>query len=178
VRAAAFIAVLTAAAVVCSHPLEAQRATDKVPTLSVEDYVQIRQLVASYAFGLDGGGNNGYDYADLFAPGAEFVRPPTTGRDNLAKLALDQPHGPIYVRHFITNIVIEPTATAITGKQYLVVIDVPEAAGQTGSVFVAGHYEDEYVKTPQGWRFKRREFIPSRSGAATAPAAGRGSTLQ
>jgi hypothetical protein len=164
-------AALTIGVLTWAAPLAAQRATAPAPALSVEDYVQIRQLVASYAFGLDGGGNNGYDYADLFAPGAEFVRPPTTGRDNLAKLALDQPHGPIYTRHFITNIIIEPTPTGVTGKQYLVVIDVPEAPGQTGSVFVAGHYEDQYAKTPQGWRFQRREFIPSRSGTAPAPAA-------
>ena len=160
---------LTLAILAWAAPLAAQPAA--APALGVEDYIQIRQLVANYAFGLDGGGNNGYDYADLFAPGAEFVRPPTTGRDNLAKLALEQPHGPIYTRHFITNIVIEPTPAGVTGKQYLVVIDVPEAPGQTGSVFVAGHYEDQYVKTPQGWRFKRREFIPSRAGTAPAPAA-------
>jgi len=158
--------------IVCAQAAGAQPPAAQASVLSVEDYLQIRQLVASYAFGLDGGGNNGYDYADLFAPGAEFVRPPTTGRDNLAKLALGQPHGPIYTRHFITNIVIEPTARGVTGKQYLVVIDVPEPRGKPGSVFVAGHYEDEYVRTPQGWRFKRREFIPSRSGAAPAAPAG------
>jgi hypothetical protein len=162
---------LTVAIFVSTNPLEAQRGAAPAPALTVDDYVQIRQLVASYAFGLDGGGNNGYAYADLFAPDALFVRPPTTGRDNLAKLALDQPHGPIYTRHFITNIVIEPTPAGVTGKQYLVVIDVPEKPGQTGSVFVAGHYEDQYVKTAQGWRFKRREFIPSRSGTEPPPAA-------
>ncbi len=162
---------LTAAVLALAAPLMAQRAATPATPLTVDDYLQIRQLVASYAFGLDGGGNNGYDYADLFAPGAEFVRPPTTGRDNLAKLAIEQPHGPIYTRHFITNIVVDPTPAGVTGRQYLVVIDVPEAPGQTGSVFVAGHYEDQYVKTPQGWRFKRREFIPSRSGTAPAPAA-------
>jgi hypothetical protein len=174
----AFAGALAIGIVICASPLEGQRGTAQLRALTVEDYIQIRQLVASYAFGLDGGGNNGYDYADLFAPGAVFVRPPTTGRDNLAKLALDQPHGPIYARHFITNIVIEPSSTGVTGKQYLVVIDVPEKPGQTGSVFVAGHYEDEYSKTAQGWRFKRREFIPSRSGSTAGPAAPAGRAPQ
>ena len=167
----ALAAALMAGMLMSAQPLKAQSAATAAPALSVEDYVQIQQLVASYAFGLDGGGNNGFAYADLFAPDALFVRPPTTGRDNLAKLALDQPHGPIYTRHFITNIVIEPTRAGVTGKQYLVVIDVPEKPGQTGSVFVAGHYEDQYVKTAQGWRFKRREFIPSRAGNEPPPAA-------
>ena len=26
-----------------------------------------------------------------------------------------------------------------------------------------GHYEDRYVKTTQGWKFKRREYIPMKS---------------
>ena len=86
------------------------------PALTADDYLQIRQLVARYAIALDGGGNAGFDYAELFAPGAEFIRPYTTGRDNLAKLALDQPHGPLYVRHFITNHVIESSAAGIIGS--------------------------------------------------------------
>jgi hypothetical protein len=142
-------------------------------TLGVDDYLQIRALVASYAFALDGGGNNGFAYADLFAPGAEFIRPYTVGRDNLAKLALDQPHGPLYTRHFITNHVIEPAPGGATGKQYLLVADISETREKPGSIFLAGHYEDQYVKTPQGWRFKRREFIQSRAGTAPPPAQAR-----
>jgi len=34
-----------------------------------------------------------------------------------------------------------------------------------------GHYEDVYIKTPVGWRFKKRDFIPSTSGADPAPLA-------
>ena len=142
----------------------------KPVALSADEYLQIRHLVASYAFMLDSGQDAGFGYADLFAPGAEFIRPYTTGRDNLAKLALDQPHGPLYTRHFITNHVIEPSAAGVTGKQYLLVADISETREKPGSIFLAGHYEDQYVKTERGWRFKRREFIPSRPGPA-APAA-------
>ena len=139
-------------------------------TLTVEDYLEIDQLVTKYAYALDTGANDGFMYADLFAPGAEFIRPPTKGRDNLAQLALDQPHGLQYVRHYLTNKLIEPAADGATGKQYLVVIDIGQG-GQPSSIFIGGHYEDVYVKTAQGWRFKRREFIPSRT-AAEAQAAG------
>jgi hypothetical protein len=131
--------------------------------LTVDDYQQIQQLVSSYPYALDTGANNGYMYADLFAPDGEFIRPYTKGRDNLATLALDQPHGPAYVRHFLANQLIEPTADGAIGKQYLVVIDIGEGQ-KPSSIFLGGHYEDVYVKTPQGWRFKRREFIPSRAG--------------
>jgi hypothetical protein len=141
-------------------------------TLTVEDYLEIQKLVSSYPYALDTGANDGYMYADLFAEGAEFIRPYTVGRDNLAKLALDQPHGPEYVRHFLMNQLIEPAPGGATGKQYLVVIDIGEA-GKPSGIFIAGHYDDVYVKTDDGWRFKRREFIPSRSGVQP-PEAGRG----
>jgi hypothetical protein len=141
-------------------------------TLTVDDYLEIQKLVHSYAYALDTGADNGYMYADLFADGAEFIRPYTVGRDNLAKLALAQPHGPQYVRHYLMNQLIESTPAGVTGKQYLAVIDIGESGAPSG-IFVGGHYEDVYVKTAQGWRFKRREFIPSRSGV-DPPEAGRG----
>jgi hypothetical protein len=144
-------------------PPGAARPARKAGTLTPQDYQEIQQLVSSYPFALDSGANNGYMYADLFAADGEFIRPYTKGRDNLAKLALDQPHGPAYVRHFLANQLIEPTADGAIGKQYLVVIDIGEGQ-KPGSIFIGGHYEDVYVKTAQGWRFRRREFIPSRSG--------------
>jgi hypothetical protein len=59
------------------------------------------------------------------------------------------------VRHFITNHVIEPSAEGATGKVYLMVVDCEE--GQPSSIYIGGHYEDVYVKTPAGWRIKRRD---------------------
>jgi hypothetical protein len=32
----------------------------------------------------------------------------------------------------------------------------------TTVTLVGGRYDDEYVKTPQGWKFKVRTFTPSR----------------
>ena len=131
--------------------------------LTAEDYVEIQQLVVSYPYALDTAANNGFNYADLFAPDGEFIRPPTKGRDNLAKLALDQPHGANYVRHFLANQLVEPTADGAIGKQYLVVIDVGEN-GKPSTLFLGGHYEETYEKTADGWRFKTRRLITPRSG--------------
>ena len=136
-------------------------------TLTAEDHIEIQQLVVGYPYALDTAANNGYDYADLFAPDGEFIRPPTKGRDALAKLAIDQPHGANYVRHYLANQLVEPTADGAIGKQYLVVIDVGEA-GKPSTIFLGGHYEDVYAKTDAGWKFKRREFIPSRKPAPAA----------
>ena len=147
-------------------------ATTQVPTLTPQDYLDIQQLVSSYPYGLDGNTDNGASYANLFAPGGVFGRPRTEGRDNLAALANREPHGANYVRHFITNHVIEPSPGGAIGKEYAVIIDIGENANP-GRIFLGGRYDDEYVKTPQGWKFKMRTFTPSRVDVQPAPA-GRG----
>lgn len=67
-----------------------------------------------------------------------------------------EPHGPNYARHFVFNHVIEPSRRGATGKAYVAVIDLaprqPQAA--THSIFMLGCYDDQYVKTAQGWRHR------------------------
>ena len=131
--------------------------------LTAEDYIGIQDLVARYPFALDGDTDQGASYANLFTPDAVFSLPRTEGRDNLAKLALAQPHGPLYARHFIANHVIDAAPGGATGKEYLVVADI-DAPGKPGKVFLVGHYDDTYVKTADGWRFKTRTFVTARPG--------------
>ena len=136
-------------------------------SLTAMDYVEIRKLVAGYAYGLDGGADNGYAYADLFAPdGSVFGR--TTGRENIANLARREPHGPEYTRHFLTNVVIEPSSEGATGRQYLAVIDIGED-GKSTSIFLGGRYDDVYERTPQGWRFKSRTLVRAEPPLAAVP---------
>ena len=166
-----------AAPLVTMRPLETTATSSgKGPTLAPMDYIQIRKLVANYAYGLDTGADNGYLYADNFAPGATFGR--STGRENLANLARREPHGPDYVRHFLTNVVIEPSPEGAIGRQYLAVIDVGDGVKPT-SFFLGGKYDDVYVKTPQGWKYKSRNLTRARSAAspaASAPAGGPSTT--
>lgn len=151
-----------------------QRSSPTTPSvLTPQDYIDIQQLVSSYAYGLDGNTDNGATYASLFAPGGIFGRPRTQGRDNLAALANREPRGAKYVRHFITNHVIEPSPGGAIGKEYAVIIDINEN-GEPGRIFLGGRYDDEYVKTPQGWKFKTRTFTPSRVDVQPPPPAGRG----
>ena len=183
-------AVLTALAAVASGQV---KSTAKAMTLTPMDYVEIRQLVNRYAFALDTGSSNGYDYADLFAADGEFMRPYAKGREQLAALARGPRLGPNNTVHYIMNHVIEPTSDGAIGKAYLIELnwDIPPAqvAGGRGAgagpangwdivgrkagelARTGGHYEDVYVKTPVGWRFKKRDFIPSTSGADPAPLA-------
>ena len=92
----------------------------KAMTLTPMDYVEIRQLVNRYAFALDTGSSNGYDYADLFAADGEFMRPYAKGREQLAALARGPLPGPNNTVQYIMNHVIEPTADGAIGKAYLI----------------------------------------------------------
>jgi hypothetical protein len=126
------------------------------------DYAEIQQLVARYPYAVDTHADNGYAYADLFAPDGTFGQ--TRGREQLAALARKtqaERAGPNYARHFLTNVIIRPSSEGATGTQYLIAIDVGEG-GKPSSIVHGGRYEDVYVKTPQGWRFKSRVLIPSK----------------
>jgi hypothetical protein len=155
-------------ATAATRPLNATEPKDSAGSaLTALDYLDIERLVSSYGHALDSGfgqGDNGAAYAGLFAPDGIFY---SRGRpyqgEQLYQLARDQPHGADYVRHFLTNHVIEPAPGGATGKEYLVVLDIGRD-GQPGTVYLGGHYEDVYVKTPDGWRFKTRRSFGSVSG--------------
>lgn len=164
---------LVACVLVTGVILRAQQRGAANTTLTPQDYIDIQQLVSNYPYGLDGNTDNGATYASLFAPGGVFGRPRTEGRDNLAALANREPRGANYVRHFITNHVIEPSPGGAIGREYAVIIDIGEN-GQPGRIFLGGRYDDEYVKTAQGWKFKNRTFTPSRVDVQPPPPAGRG----
>jgi hypothetical protein len=170
------VVVLGAAAIAYAQQRQAGATVPKTTMLlTPQDYIDIQQLVSSYPYGLDENTDNGESYANLFAPGAVFTRPRTEGHDNLAALANGQPHGAHYTRHFITNHVIEPAPGGAIGKEYAVIIDIGED-GKPGGIALGGRYDDEYVKTPEGWRFKTRAFTPSR--ADVPPPTGRGTRGQ
>ena len=85
-RSAAFAVALAALVGTTSGQVK-PRVKPLTLTLTPMDYIEIRQLVNRYAFALDTGSNNGYDYADLFAADGEFMRPYAKGREQLAALA-------------------------------------------------------------------------------------------
>lgn len=138
----------------------------KKGALAPEDYVEIQQVVSSYPFALDTGAGHGEMFADLFTPDGAFVSGAMTieGRDKLKDFAYGHRpgQGPLYVRNFSTNVVIEPSADGATGKAYAVVIALGEG-GKPSTLVGGGQYRDQYVKTAGGWRIKRREFIASKT---------------
>lgn len=144
------------------------------PGLTPADYLEIRQLVARYAYAVDTGADDGAVYASLFAPGGAFVDRAggeTTGADALAALARRNARGAQSAFHFIVNHVIEPSPDGAIGRQYLLQLSIGQQ-GRANEVFGGGRYEDVYVKTADGWRFKRRQYIPSEGTPSPPGAAG------
>jgi hypothetical protein len=137
--------------------------------LSPQDYIEIQQLVARYPYALDGGLGHGAVYADLFTADGVFIN--QDGRHEGGRAALERLGGarrpretPLDTAHYIVNHVIEPLpGGAARGQEYLVVLDIGEEGPVHGprpsSIRLGGQYRDEYQKTPQGWRFKSRQFI-------------------
>lgn len=138
--------------------------------LSALDHIEIRQLVARYAYAVDTGAGDGAVYASLFAPDGAFVDRmgrEVRGRDALIALARRNARGPQSAFHHIVNHIIEPSPEGgAVGRQYLLQLRVGDG-DRPNEIFGGGHYRDRYVKTPDGWRFLRRQYIPSEGTPAT-----------
>lgn len=123
-------------------------------TLTAQDRAEIQELTARYARAL--GGCAAEEYADLFAPDSGYfasnIRGEVVGRDRLIALVRSERHctnpapatdGAVQPRPAPT-VAIESTPVGVTGR---------------ADLGTAGRYDDEYVKTTKGWRFKSRTVM-------------------
>ena len=130
--------------------------------LTAQDRADIQELMARYAKAL--GSCAAEEYADLFVPETGYfasnIRGEVAGRDRLMALVRSERHctgqapgtaGAAAAPRPVPMVTIESTAKGITGRA--------ELGG-------AGHYDDEYVKTPKGWRFKARTVMTGQEQAA------------
>jgi hypothetical protein len=144
------------------------------PALLTQDYIEIEQLAAKYAFLVDTCASGGYEFADLFTPDGEFSVSQawgtaggrkTKGREALAAAAGGDGKGGCVdpkttlgygISHITVNHVITPAPGGAIGKSYLLAIGV---GGNPTTIERQGGYEDVYVKTPNGWRFQSRVHV-------------------
>ena len=126
--------------------------------LTVMDYEEIRNLYSRYSHAFDGG--DGPTVADTYTADGQFVMGGRVVADGRAAL-LAQPRKPQpdqpSIRHLPANIEIKPSPDGAKGRAYVVLLNV-----ENGELSVAGGgvYEDDLVKTGDGWRFKQRTFTP------------------
>jgi hypothetical protein len=148
--------------------------------LTAQDRADIQDLVARYARAL--GTCAAEEYADLFAPGGGYffssIRGEVRTRETLILLVQSErqcnPPGP---NAGSANAGAAAGANAAGGRgnaaaagprpvPTAVIEPSPEGARGTASLGNAGGYEDVYVKTPKGWRFKARSVITPQEAAA------------
>ena len=139
--------------------------------LTTEDYMEIQQLTAGYPYKIDKCTNSGYDYADQYTDDAVFGVSSEwgsqgkvwfRGREELAQAggggkggckARPVVPGRVVTHHIVTSQVITPTASGASGRSTLLALGVH---GDPTAIEWQGGYEDVYVKTPKGWKFKSR----------------------
>jgi hypothetical protein len=118
-----------------------------------QDFIDIQQLYASLARGLDSADANGYAFARNFV--ADGVQGSLVGQKALADFAQNwhENRNGANIRHSTSNLIITPTADGATASAYLLMLNVGE---KPATVFGTASEEDLLVKTPEGWRFKKR----------------------
>lgn len=141
--------------------LPAALASAQSGKLSTDDHLEIQKLYARY--------NHAHDSSDakllatVFTPDGEFVlngRPMSALGMIKPDIAKPQPQ----VRHVATSIVVDPAPEGARGTSYVILVNLQATPP---AIMGGGFYEDVIVKTPQGWRFKKRTYSPQ---GAPAPA--------
>lgn len=147
------LTILTMTLTLCSMGAAAQAPQALTP----QDKTDIQALVTGYARTL--GTCAASEYADLFADTGYFAsgfRGQVAGRDRLIAMVQSE-------RQCITPSTTPPSAR----PGPTVVIDAtPTGVRGIADLGGAGQYEDEYVKTPKGWRFAARTVITPAEKAA------------
>src|SRR5262245_31319251 len=133
-------------------------AEQRAVQLTEKDRKEIQELATSYGRAL--GMCTAEEYAALFAaPDGYFASGPrgkVVGRDRLMALVRSERHcndgSERRPRNLPADNTIEATPDGVKGR--VVLNNAP------------GHYEDTYVKTAQGWRFKGRTYVSKEEEAA------------
>jgi ketosteroid isomerase-like protein len=114
-----------------------------------EDRDEILQLLYRYNHAIDSGDAEGW--ADTFTEDAVFDAfgggEVITGREGLLAFAASVQG----IRHVVMNPLIDVSGDTAKVRAYLMFLMGATIAG-------VGVYDDEVVRTPQGWRFAKRVF--------------------
>ena len=134
-------------------------------TLTAQDYAEIEQLYWRYNHGADF--RNGELFLSAFSDDAVFDlgTQKFVGREEIAVLRIerdnhDDPHD-VGRRHWTNGWRIVAPADGAEARVYWMVVDVSTGTPITD---MSGYYDDTYVKTPDGWRIKKRTINFDRTG--------------
>ena len=134
--------------------------SDSTQVRRVADELEIRNLVATLALMADRASDDELpDYAALFTEDAHWEMPgsPIDGREAILAGARSRraagTQGPgTGTRHVVTNHRVAVDGDTADGEAYFFLV----ASADPAPIRVAGHYRDEYRRTPDGWKMARR----------------------
>jgi hypothetical protein len=141
------------------------RKASVTPSFTEHDRAEIELLSARYSLAL--GSCDTKTWPELFvAPDGYFAAGPrgkVFGQHRLGEM----------IRSYNCNYVDGVAPAHAPGVLVPYKIEIkPSRGGATGTAFYnGGHYEDVYVKTPHGWRFRSRTVVSNKEQAASLTAA-------
>lgn len=155
----AVVVTVVVGAVVGAGLLYANRSEGAAPKLTGADIAEIQNLYARY--------NQGWDFRDvdlyLSAYTDDGVFTTGAGEPHAGKAALKKYLTDAFATsvngnatHNNTSILITPTPGGAKGRGYWYVFNV---LSQPPAIMSSGHYNDTFVKTPDGWKFKTRTSV-------------------
>ena len=129
--------------------------------LTPADHAEIRHILTSLNQGADF--NDSDLWVSQWTPDGSWTRPDGesfVGHDRLREYRRSTRvpgGGASSRRHWTNGVVLTPTADGATGRTYYMLLDISVSPP---TVATAGHYEDVFVKTADGWRIKQRVIKP------------------
>lgn len=135
-------------------------------TLTALDYAELQRMYPAYAHSFDSCADDGQAFARLFTSDGVFVLPNGNrmeGREKLTAFARC-PAGIARraTQHWIASILISPSPEGATGTAYVMQVNAAEPKLASSG----NRYESVFVKTPQGWAFKKHSVVPTLRPAA------------
>ncbi len=131
--------------------------------LTAADRAEIFQMYAHYPYALDKILDNGQMFANLFTADGVMVDADGTtisGRDKLAEFVWKR--GLTDVKTYITNVMLDWTPAGVNATAYVMNASIPQMPAPS-SISPVGMFFDQLIKTPEGWRFKRKTLVPPQS---------------
>ncbi len=124
--------------------------------LSSVDIIEIEQLYVRSNIAFDNAADNGARYAGTFIPDGTLVRGNSSiaGQRSLAAVAAANSPG---LHSWISNLTIAVAPGGAVGRVHVLSANVGDGRTQVTGI---GTYDDLLVRTPNGWRFKKRVYLP------------------
>ena len=121
--------------------------------LSTQDYIEIHELFARYAYAMDSSNPSGL--RDVFTEDGVFTIDGVNtwnGRAEIESLLTAPTRERPKITHFFANTIVKPTAEGATASHYVALINLQQNDAVTGG----GFCDHTLVKMKDGWRMKTR----------------------